>query len=396
VATKNGTNGNDVIYGTTADDTLYGLDGDDELYGYAGDDILDGGTGNDYMKGGAGNDYMNGGIGNDTYNVDSAGDVVFEASGAGTDRINAYVSYTLSSNVENLYLYDTATDGDGNTLDNVIVGNSNANTLHGLGGNDELYGYGGDDLLNGGTGNDNMKGGAGNDTYNVDSAGDVVFEASGAGTDRINAYVSYSLSSNVENLYLYATATDGNGNTLENVIVGNSNANTLYGLGDDDELYGYGGDDLLDGGTGDDYLKGGTGNDTLIGGTGNDNLTGGGGADSFVFSESGLDNRDKIYDFAHDSIDTIVLKDILDGTSGDGIEGLTFNGSNVLDGGSYYEGAGLTGQDAEDSGIYYNTTTGDLWYKPTPGLDEDSVWICTLVGTAKETLLDAADIHYSV
>ena len=45
---------------------------------------------------------MAGGTGNDTYIVDSASDVVIEAAGAGTDRVNAYVSYTLGANVENL------------------------------------------------------------------------------------------------------------------------------------------------------------------------------------------------------------------------------------------------------------------------------------------------------
>jgi len=332
LATKYGTNGDDVIDGTTEDDSLYGLDGDDIIYGYAGNDTLRGGNGNDTLRGGNGNDTLYGGTGNDT-----------------------------------------------------------------------LYGGAGNDYLSGGDGNDTLRGGLGNDTYVVDSASDVVYEVADAGIDRINAYVSDTLNTNVENLYLYDTATNGTGNILDNVMVGNSNANNLYGLaGNDtlkgdsgnDTLKGYADNDILYGGAGNDVLYGGTGNDTLYGEKGNDYLNGGAGQDRFVFSHSGAANADRIADFSHDANDTIVLKDILDGESDGAIEGLTFS-ENILT--SYFEGEGFTGNDTEESGIYYDTTTGDVWYNPTDNTSGDSVQICTLVGVegAMGTLLDSADITYS-
>ena len=188
-----------------------------------------------------------------------------EAAGAGTDRVNAYVSDTLGANVENLYLYGTATNGTGNDLDNVIEGNSNANTLSGLAGNDSLYGYDGNDTLNGGTGNDTMAGGTGNDTYIVDSAGDVVIEAAGAGIDSVNASVSYTLGANVENLILsrhgdqrdrQRSRTMSSTATATPTPCPDSPATTA--------LYGYGGNDTLNGGTGNDTMAGGTGNDTYV------------------------------------------------------------------------------------------------------------------------------------
>ena len=405
MATKYGTNGNDVIDGTTGNDILYGLDGDDTLNGYAG---------NDYLSGGTGDDIMRGNEGNDTYIVDSANDTVYETLDAGTDRVNAYVDYTLAANVENLYLYSTATKGTGNNLDNVIVGNGNANTLNALDGNDTLQGKGGDDTLNGyagndtlyggdgndylngGTGDDIMRGNDGDDTYIVDSADDMIYETLDAGTDRVNAYVDYTLTANVESLYMFSTATEGTGNTLNNVIVGNGNANTLTGLGGKDTLKGKAGNDILYGGNGNDTLYGGDGNDTLYGEAGKDYLNGGAGQDSFVFSHTGEANADKIADFSHDASDTIVLKDILDGATDGSIEGLTFDGT-VLDDDCYFEGDGFTGNGAEDSGIYYDTANGNVWYNPTTGEGGDSVKICTLIGVpgAIATLLDNADITYS-
>ncbi|MEN6319610.1 MAG: M10 family metallopeptidase C-terminal domain-containing protein, partial [Syntrophaceae bacterium] len=283
---------NNEIYGNSNANYLHGYGGNDHLYGYDGNDTLNGGTGDDTMLGGAGDD---------TYSVDSAGDVVTEASGEGYDHINAYVNYTLGENQEFLDMYGDSHTGTGNDLDNTILGNVSStvgDTLSGLGGNDTIYGYSGNDSLYGGdgndyldgmTGDDTMAGGTGDDTYVVDSAGDVVTEASGEGTDTVDTYINYTLNANVESLYLYSSATTGVGNSLDNIITGNAYDNTLNGLDGNDTLYGNAGDDTMAGGNGDDTLyggdgdntmTGGNGNDTLIGGTGNDIMVGGAGSDT--------------------------------------------------------------------------------------------------------------------
>ena len=219
--------------------------------------------------------------------------------------VDAYINYTLGANVENLYLYGTATSGTGNGLDNYIntfystnnyllsglggndtlVGYNAADSLFGGDGNDSLSGLGGNDYLEGGTGNDTMSGGTGHDTYVVDSAGDVVSEDANEGTDTVNAFVNYTLGANVENLNLiYGEATSGTGNDLDNVIQGKVTAinYTLSGLG------------------GNDYLEGGTGNDTMDGGTGNDSLDGWMGTDLLLGEDGddllwGYDGNDTLY-----------------------------------------------------------------------------------------------------
>ena len=65
--------------------------------------------------------------------MDNTGDVVTENANEGTDTVQASVTYTLAANVENLTLTGTGNiNGTGNTLDNVIIGNSGNNVLTGL------------------------------------------------------------------------------------------------------------------------------------------------------------------------------------------------------------------------------------------------------------------------
>ncbi len=66
-------------------------------------------------------------------------DKAIEAAGAGTDRVDSAVSFTLGANVENLTLTGAAAiSGAGNTLANIIIGNSANNTLSGGAGVDSL------------------------------------------------------------------------------------------------------------------------------------------------------------------------------------------------------------------------------------------------------------------
>jgi len=288
----------------------------------AANNILDGGTGADTLIGGEGDD---------TYVVGSTADVVIEATNAGTDTVQALISYSLQSNLENLTLIGSVSiNGTGNGLDNVIAGNA------------------GNNILDGGTGADTLLGGAGNDTYVVDHVGIVVKEEPSAGTDLVRSSISYALGANVENLTLAGSAAiNGNGNGLNNIITGNAANNILDGgigadamsggIGDDTYLVddvsdwvsegvdagsdtvqssifyvlhsnvenltltgsaaingtgntlkniitGNSANNMLSGLAGNDELDGGAGHDILNGGAGSDILTGGAGSDSFQFA----------------------------------------------------------------------------------------------------------------
>ena len=209
---------------------INGTSGADTLTGTAAADVMNGLAGNDTLNGGAGADTMVGGAGDDSYVVDNAGDVVTELASEGTDLVTSSVTYTLSTNVENLTLSGSAAiNGNGNALANKLTGNA------------------GNNVLDGGAGADTLIGGAGNDTYYVDNAADVTTEGTSAGTDLVISSVNWTLATNVENLMLGGTANlNGTGNSAANVITGNA------------------GDNILDGGTGNDTLIGDAGNDTYV------------------------------------------------------------------------------------------------------------------------------------
>jgi Ca2+-binding RTX toxin-like protein len=235
----------DTFGGTGAAEVVFAGAGDDAVNGGGGNDDLRGEAGNDTLNGAAGADAMAGGIGNDTYTVDDVGDNITEANGEGTDTVQSSIGFSLAGKfIENLTLTGSAAvSGSGNSLANVITGNAAANSLSGADG---------DDTLNGGGGADAMSGGIGNDIFVVDNVGDTVSEANGAGTDTVQSSVTYSLAGQfVENLVLTgASAVNGTGNSLANVLTGNSAANSLGGGDGADSLYGKGGNDTLNGGTG--------------------------------------------------------------------------------------------------------------------------------------------------
>ncbi|MDD1416489.1 hypothetical protein MEN41_18280, partial [Dolichospermum sp. ST_con] len=209
------------------------------IIGNTGNNTLNGGLGNDTLIGDLGNDTLIGGAGNDSYYVDNTADIITELVNQGTDRIfSTAATYTLSANVENLTLQGTtAINGTGNTLNNIITGNA------------------ADNVLTGGTGADTLIGGAGNDSYYVDNTADSITENLNQGTDIVFSSVTYTLSTNVENLTLQGTtAINGTGNDLNNSITGNT------------------GNNVLTGGLGNDTFTGNAGLDTLIGGKGNDSL----------------------------------------------------------------------------------------------------------------------------
>jgi VCBS repeat-containing protein len=168
----------------------------------------------------------------------------------------------------------TADDGHGGTATDVFkltFEGGQGRRIVGTRRDDRLVGTDYDDTIDGKGGSDTMLGGKGDDTYYVDRKpdrrgrrGDKVVENPGEGYDTVIASASYALPANVEVLRLAGKATEGKGNGLDNVIVGNDRSNRLYGEG---------GDDLVRGGKGNDRLQGGSGLDVLEGGRGNDRLT---------------------------------------------------------------------------------------------------------------------------
>ncbi|NGZ26098.1 MAG: hypothetical protein G8345_04330 [Magnetococcales bacterium] len=253
------------------------------LIGGGGDDSLTGGMGSDRLIGGSGNNTMRGEGGNDIYVVSQATDQIIENSNSGLDIVHAQVTFTLPAQVEYLFLLNGATNGEGNGLNNRIVGNSSDNTLYGRGGNDTLVGGGGSDTLDGG---------GGNDRYLVNSSGDVVVESSGAGTDTVVSQTDWNLDANVENLNLYGRRASTNLRALSgrlDLLNSQISFQDLTGTGNSDN-------NALSGNNGNNALNGGDGDDTLIGGMGNDTLTGGNGNDVFQYVSAG-DGWDTISDF---------------------------------------------------------------------------------------------------
>jgi Ca2+-binding RTX toxin-like protein len=373
MATKNGTNGNDLLNGTDEFDILNGLEGNDTLFGGEGNDTLDGGTGSDILYGGNGYDI---------YIVDDVGDQIIEISdpnNAETDTVKSSITWMLGDNLENLWLTgNAAINGTGNDLDNYIWGNDADNSLFGGGGNDILRGDGGNDsldggagndilsggvgnnYLNGGTGSDYLSGGSGNDTYIVDDVGDEIVEATvlpNEDTDTVFSSVSWTLGARLENLSLLGNNNiNGTGNELDNTIYGND------------------GNNILNGGAGADTLYGGEGGaDTLIGGDGND---------IYIVNSSGGSIGDSITESLQGGTDTV--RAFVSWTLGDNLENLTLvnpgpraingtgnalnntitgtlRGNNILDGGAGADT--LIGLGGDDTYIVDNsgdTLTEDL------------------------------------
>jgi Ca2+-binding RTX toxin-like protein len=284
------------MYGGTGNDTMHSGAGDDYLNGGAGNDSLVGGLGNDVLDGAVdttGLDTFAGGVGDDSYAVYSSATTIIENAGEGNDTVWTAVSYTLANNLENMYLVGSIS-GTGNAGNNFINGYGAGNhTINGGAGNDSLYGGtdrdtingdAGDDYLNGGAGNDSLvgglgndvldgavdttgldtfAGGAGDDSYAVYSSATTIIENAGEGNDTVWTAVNYTLTTDVENLYLVGNLI-GTGNVGNNLIVG-------YGVGDN-------------------TIDGGAGADTIIGGAGADVF-------AFRFGQSSNTVTDQVLDF---------------------------------------------------------------------------------------------------
>jgi Ca2+-binding RTX toxin-like protein len=197
---------------------------------------------------------MVGTVGNDTFVVDDVHDTITEAANQGTDTVQSSVDWKLGVNLENLTLTGVLNiNGNGNSVRNIITGNSGNNILDGGGG---MFST----LLDG---RDTFRGGAGDDTYYINLIeGDAVEEQANEGNDTIyaSANANYVIPINVENMYLY------NRGTVNLTLSGNDADNVIWEQGSDGSLvyidsYGNLIGDVINGGLGADDMtlsKGGT------------------------------------------------------------------------------------------------------------------------------------------
>ena len=361
--------------GSAGADIFIGSLGHDTLNGQAGNDTLTGRSGNDVLIGGVGVDRLDGGDGSDLYLVSTASEhTAAEFADSGTQGVDEVRFAATTSSTLTLYAGDVGVErvviGTGIGAEAISSGTlslhvnaaavGNGLTMVGNAGNNRLTSTAFADTLDGGLGIDTLVGGAGNDTYWVNHASDVVSEGTGAGTDTVMATVGFTLSGNVERLTLLGTAAlNGNGNTLDNWLIGNEGANALSGL------------------TGNDVLDGGAGADKLNGGRGNDILTGGAGNDVFRFADTlGATNVDTVTDWAVG--DRIQLENaIFTRLTSTGVLASTRFAANDMG----------RAMDANDH-VVYNTTTGALSYDADGSGAGAAVQIATLVGIPT---LSAAD-----
>lgn len=385
-----GNSGNNNLVGNTGNDTLGGNDGNDSLLGEIGNDSLDGGLGidsldggdandtlkggndndsllgginNDSLDGGLGSDTLNGGLGDDTYVVDNFQDIVATLDATdGVDTVQSSITYRLGSHLENLTLTGASSiNGNGNELNNIILGSTSSNTLDGKDGNDSIDGSSGNDFLKGGAGNDTLKGNSGtdfdtliggvsNDDYYVGSTEDVIIENFNEGSDQVFSTANtYTLSENLENLILSGTTSiNGTGNTLNNTITGN---------------------------TGFNIIDGGVGNDTMIGGTGNDNYVIDNAGDAIIETSALVTEIDTVFSSVNYTLPNNVVNDlthyienlILTGTANLAATGNALNnllvgnsGNNVLrgnDGNDILDGS--LGTDVLEGGVGNDTYVVD-------------------------------------
>ena len=295
-----------IAYNVTIENA-YGGGGIDTLKGNAAANTLNGQAGNDTLDGGAGADTLIGGAGNDIYYLDSAGDLIVELAGQGTESAYSKVSASLADNVENLTLLAGAgaINGTGNAGANIIIGNESANRLTGNGGADRLTGNGGADIFELAEGDTGLSLAA-RDVITDFTIGQDLLSLIGidadAGTavDDLFFFLGASAFSGAAGQLHYrydagrsATVLEGdtNGDLLADfaldltgnfaltkanfvagslrapvalVLIGTSIADTLVGQGLNDTLVGLDGDDTLNGGGGLDELLGGGGNDTYV------------------------------------------------------------------------------------------------------------------------------------
>jgi Ca2+-binding RTX toxin-like protein len=359
------TNFDDYLSGLSTNDTIQGLQGNDQIFGNGGNDNLLGQEGDDVIVGGLGNDTMAGGLGSDSYDVDAIGDVVIENANEGLDYITSSITYTLSNNIEDLYLAGTvAINATGNTSDNYLGGNGAANIISGLAGNDQLDGSSGLDTLIGGLGNDRYFFYVGYGNLLIDNAAtdNAIATDTLYLTDILTTDLSFSRL--VDDLLISVNASDkvtiknyfvAGDNKIDQIIFYDSTlaTETIWSQTDiqqhifsvatagDDILNGTMGNDVINALAGNDTVYGLVGNDSLIGGIGNDTLDGGAGIDTLV-GGAGNDT------FVIDVLTDIITENLNEGTD-------TVNVAIATAAGSYTVGTNLENATLTNT-VAYNLT----------------------------------------
>ena len=191
------------------------------LTGNSGDNVLDGAGGADWMRGGLGNDIIS-----SATPATSRSRSIRPVARHGAQCVEHHSRRQSRESSSR----DGDVNGTGNALNNTMTGNSGANLLNGVGGVDSL------------------RGGDGDDTYVVGDVGDTVIETNAAaagGNDLVRSAISFQIGANIEALQLIgASAINGTGNGLDNILTGNNAANILNGGAGADTMSGGLGDDL--------------------------------------------------------------------------------------------------------------------------------------------------------
>ena len=222
-----------------------------------------------------------GGSGVDTFYVNNIGDTVVAAAGQVGDLIISTVSYTAPANILNLTVQGTGLTATANSLNDHLTSLGGANTLVGGSGIDTFYinnagdqvvvpagqtadiiissvsytlsgdlhilrltsagltatgAAAGHNYLTSMSGGDTLIGGAGGyDVFTVSHSNDILQVAAGTPDETVNAYGSYTLAANIQNLVgAGGAAMTLTGNSMDNVITAGKGADTLTGGGGND------------------------------------------------------------------------------------------------------------------------------------------------------------------
>jgi Ca2+-binding RTX toxin-like protein len=274
--TRNGTSGNDMLFGGAGDDVICGHRGDDVILGRGGNDVLLGENDDDVLIGSFGGDTLDGGPGQDraSFFADATGGVdvnfktgVVTSANLGMDRILLVDGASTIEQAGGTQFADTLI---GDEQDNVLEGSDGDDMIEGGDGADSLFGRGGADTLLGRKGADRLEPADGNDPVVSGEAGsDTLRYANATGA------VAVDLAAGT------ASALDGGDSGTDTLATDIEN---IVGSAGDDELIA-----TLAGIA--SLVQGGNGADSLDTADGDSLDTAAGGADADTCTTDGGDTR---------------------------------------------------------------------------------------------------------